>query len=70
MLWLAAWHDLDVILPAETWLAREAARLGVRHRFIENGWPPQAKSVSDTAVDETYRSSIFQAFWPWVNAHS
>jgi hypothetical protein len=68
VLWLAAWHDLEVILPRDTWLAREATRLGVRLAFAEDGWPRLACKRNSDGTDTSYRHALFRPFLPWLRA--
>lgn len=68
-LWLAARSGIACIVPANTWMAREAKRLGIASftfkntRLVENVeklplWSPQEASL--------YRQNVLQAFGPWL----
>jgi hypothetical protein len=66
LLWLAAWHGLDVCLPKGTWLEREAGRLGVPVTT------DVAALVSGKGLkrrgkrDQRYFATLFQPFWDWL----
>ena len=70
LLWLGAWHRLQVVLPPRTWLAREADRLGVDWigRDIASGRLRYTKQ--DTGHDPSYRAALFRPFLPWVLAQT
>lgn len=62
LLWMAAWYRLAVALPRDTWLAREAARLGVPVIDPASG---EAR-VDHAAYDRDYFTTIFTPFWDWL----
>ncbi|GAB3343664.1 glycosyltransferase [Marilutibacter aestuarii] len=68
LLWLAAWHRLDVTVPAGSWLEREALRLGM------NILPSDAPigEAGDLArvprVPNAYFARIFTPFRSWLEA--
>lgn len=65
LLWLAAWYNVPVVVPRDSWLHREALRLGL-------GILPDALAVAADAridrqtVDEAYRRTLFTPFWQWL----
>jgi hypothetical protein len=65
LLWLAAWHGVEAIVPADCWLAREAARLGVAHTVVHNGQVIERHGAREPT---DYFRAIFTPFWPWVQA--
>lgn len=68
LLWLAAWHGLPVRVPPESWLDREARRLGVPR--IPSDRAPVAKFARrDTGgADPEYFREIFAPFHRWIQS--
>lgn len=66
LLWLGAWHDLQIVLPRETWLEREAVRLGVDWIAREGTSKTVRPEASEAIFDPTYRTTLFRPFLPWV----
>lgn len=67
ILWLAAWNDLHVVLPAGTWLEREAVRLGMRYSvFLAQ---PLTTECRESEFNPTaHFHSVFSPFWQWLAA--
>jgi hypothetical protein len=68
-LWLAARFGTACVVPANTWMAREAQRLGMTTFTFEDGrLMPHAKKRTyfDQLEITDYRESILQSFGPWL----
>lgn len=65
LLWLAAWHGIAVTVPAESWLEREAQRLGIAHAAEQGGRIVRQQAG---AGGSEYFRALFTPFWPWVEA--
>lgn len=68
LLWLAAWYGLPVAVPRNTWLEREARRLGLA--MIPPGKPLAAENavVDHHAFDEGYFRAVFMPFQDWLDS--
>jgi hypothetical protein len=65
LLWLAAWHGIAVTVPADSWLEREAQRLGMDYATQENG---RVRPLPAADCDNAYFRTLFSPFWPWAEA--
>lgn len=63
LLWLAAWHGIAVTVPADSWLEREARRLGIAHTAEQKGRVVRRQAA---AGENAYFRALFTPFWPWV----
>lgn len=66
LLWLAAWHGLDVCLPGGTWLEREAGRLGVPVTTDVTRLMSGKRLKRSGKRDQHYFATLFQPFWGWL----
>ncbi|MFO7974175.1 MAG: hypothetical protein R6V12_06030 [Candidatus Hydrogenedentota bacterium] len=66
LLWLAAWHRLQVVLPRDTWLEREAIRLGIDWIARDRKGAVTAASPTRPTVDAPYHTALFQPFLTWI----
>ncbi|MCK7597362.1 hypothetical protein M0G74_08770 [Microbulbifer sp. CAU 1566] len=75
VLWLAAYHSLPVCILQNSWLRREAFRLGVQtvdfkdlNSFIEETVSMCGMKQRNEATDAQlqYRKTIYQPFWSWL----
>jgi len=68
LLWLAAWYGLHVVVPHDSWLEREATRLGVSvlpgPEALTSGNLPATSERSDNA----YFRALFTPFPEWLKA--
>jgi hypothetical protein len=67
LLWLAAWHRVEAVVPAGSWLEREAQRLGAAYTAVEKGRIVR-RQVLPSDTDNDYFRTLFAPFWPWVEA--
>ena len=58
-LWLAGRLGVPCIVPEGTWMAREAARLGVP------AWCTNLEPLHQES-DRAYAQAVLQPFWPWL----
>ncbi len=65
LLWLAAWYGVPVVVPPNSWLHREAQRLGLG-MHIDGPASPGNACVDRDTIDEAYRRTIFSPFWQWL----
>lgn len=68
LLWLAAWYRLPVVVPENTWLEREARRLGMA--VVPAGKTPLVKhaKVNSRAFDTDYFRAVFTPFRDWLES--
>ena len=66
LLWLGAWHELQLVLPRGSWLEREAIRLGADWVSIDDESGTPRPAAKDVAFDPVYRDALFQPFLHWV----
>lgn len=64
LLWLAAWYGVAVMVPAETWLRREAIRLGVPVWTDFDVKP--TKESGKNASHHDYFKTLFTSFPKWL----
>jgi hypothetical protein len=65
LLWLAAWYGLKAVVPQDSWLEREAKRLGVRYALLDKSINVVAERP-DTPGPTNYYHEIFTPFWAWL----
>ena len=66
LLWLGAWHGLQMVLPRGTWLEREAIRLGADWVAVDQEPSMLRGVVPDATFDPAYRAALFSPFLHWV----
>lgn len=67
LLWLAAWYGISVVVPDNTWLRREAGRLGVRVVAGDGTSVNRASPADPAAFDAGYFAALFTPFWSWLS---
>jgi len=66
ILWLAGFYRTPVAVPRNTWLWREATRLGCPTYDIERVFPCDFTAPSETPSVSDYRKELYRSFPDWV----